>query len=88
MNDIIDFSLIDSLVAASNKVASKEDISAVLDRAFSLKGLSLKEAALLLSVKDPALIKDICEAAFKVKRRVYGDRIVLFAPLYLTNHCT
>jgi 2-iminoacetate synthase len=47
----------------------------------------LPETALLLNANDPGLIKEIREGANKLKQAVYGNRIVLFAPLYIGNKC-
>src|SRR3989337_2815457 len=49
---------------------------------------SLEDAAVLLSVGDHATLERIFRTAGKVKERVFGKRVVLFAPLYLSNYCT
>ena len=59
----------------------------ILDKAKSLKRLTLKESAVLLSVKDPVDIQKIFAAASFVKDAIYGRRVVLFAPLYISNLC-
>lgn len=51
------------------------------------KGLSLFETAVLLNNDDPELDDEIFEIARKIKLRIYGKRMVLFAPLYVTNKC-
>lgn len=63
-------------------------VASILKRADAGKGLSIKDAAALLSVTDPSLLALIYKKAAEVKERVFGSRIVLFAPLYLSNHCT
>ncbi|MEK6759394.1 MAG: [FeFe] hydrogenase H-cluster radical SAM maturase HydG [Deltaproteobacteria bacterium] len=75
-------SILDAACPTSASVAS------ILGRAGRGKGLSIEDAALLLCVTDPAVIETICRKAAEVKERVFGSRIVLFAPLYLSNHCT
>ena len=68
----------------------KEDalrVREVLAKSMEKKALSLEETAALLAVKTPALREEIYAAARKLKREVYGNRIVLFAPLYVGNHC-
>ena len=62
-------------------------IDAVLEKAKGLNRLSLDETAALLSVRDAAGIEKIFEAASYVKNAVYGRRVVLFAPLYISNRC-
>lgn len=51
------------------------------------KGLSLYECASLLSIEDENLLNELFETAKFVKEKIYGNRLVLFAPLYLTNFC-
>lgn len=59
----------------------------VLAKSMEKKALSIEETAALLAVKSPTLLEEIYEAARKLKRDIYGNRIVLFAPLYIGNHC-
>ncbi|MBM3243247.1 MAG: [FeFe] hydrogenase H-cluster radical SAM maturase HydG [Candidatus Omnitrophica bacterium] len=75
----------DLLISAAGVDVPRLD--AILDRAKSLKRLSLQESAVLLSVTDPVYIKNIYEAASFVKDKIYGRRVVLFAPLYISNLC-
>jgi 2-iminoacetate synthase len=62
----------------------REVIQASLDK----KRLSLEETAVLLNATDPELIEEIKEGARTLKEKVYGERIVLFAPLYVGDLCT
>lgn len=62
-------------------------IKSILEKAKELKGLSHKEAYLLLMSKDPDLNEEIFKLARQIKEKLYGRRIVLFAPLYLSNYC-
>lgn len=66
---------------------NKELIRKLLKKAGAGKGLSHREAFVLLSCEDPLLIEEIFEMAKKLKLDFYGNRIVLFAPLYLSNYC-
>ncbi len=50
--------------------------------------LSLEETALLINATDTDLVEEIKEGARELKKRIYGNRIVLFAPLYIGNKCT
>lgn len=71
-------------------LSQKEDagkVAEVLAKSMEKKPLTLDETAALLVVKSPRLSDMIFEAARKLKRDVYGNRIVLFAPLYIGNHC-
>ncbi|MBN8218745.1 MAG: [FeFe] hydrogenase H-cluster radical SAM maturase HydG [Spirochaetes bacterium] len=59
----------------------------ILDRAMDLKGLPPSEVHVLMNLEEPAALEALFHAAKVVKERIYGPRIVLFAPLYLSNHC-
>ena len=59
----------------------------ILDRARSLAGLELSDAAMLMSVRDPQLVEEMYAAARDVKSAIYGNRLVLFAPLYISSLC-
>ena len=50
-------------------------------------GLGLEDAATLLNVEDPDALELVYKKAKEVKQRIFGRRVVLFAPLYLSNHC-
>jgi 2-iminoacetate synthase len=63
-------------------------IREVLAKSLELQILTLPEVSSLIALEDGELWKDVFEAAGKVKDKVYGNRIVLFAPLYLSNECT
>jgi len=60
----------------------------VIDKAYELKGLTPEEVAVLLQTEDENLIGAILQAAHKIKQDIYGNRLVLFAPLYVANHCS
>jgi 2-iminoacetate synthase len=72
---------------AEGRSMSRLQLASALEKAVSLKGLSLSEAAGLLCTSDPDIQKEILTAAAHVKKAIYGDRIVLFAPLYVSNTC-
>ncbi len=62
-------------------------IEDIIQRAEDFKGLSHREAALLLSCTDKFIVEKIFSLARRIKQRFYGNRIVMFAPLYLSNYC-
>ena len=64
------------------------DVTRILTKARELKGITLDEAAILLNLKDRPLLDQLFETAKFVKEAIYGNRIVLFAPLYISNICT
>lgn len=59
----------------------------ILNKASEAKGLSLREAAALLNINKFELFEQLFHTAKEVKEKIYGNRLVLFAPLYLTNVC-
>lgn len=68
--------------------ASKDNIRRIIKKSLDKNRLSLQETAALLKTEDPVLIEEIKEGARTLKEKVYGDRIVIFAPLYIGNKCT
>lgn len=75
----------------NNLIELKPDeakINEILDKALELKGLSLEETAYLLNINDESLLNKVFKVAKQVKESIYGKRIVLFAPLYLSNYCS
>lgn len=70
--------------------AHKNDIALIdslLEKASGFTGLTHREAAVLLECDDAACLEKIHTLAMKIKERNYGNRIVMFAPLYLSNYC-
>ncbi|MDH4226918.1 MAG: [FeFe] hydrogenase H-cluster radical SAM maturase HydG [Deltaproteobacteria bacterium] len=63
-------------------------LEAMLERALKLESLSTEALASLLKIEDAAALDMLCAYALKVKEKVFGTRIVFFAPLYVTNFCT
>ncbi len=62
-------------------------INEIINKAGEGKGLSHREAAVLLECDNKEIISRIYSTARKIKQQIYGNRIVMFAPLYLSNHC-
>ncbi len=58
-----------------------------ISKASEAKGLTLEESAALLNIDSPEVLNELFITAKKVKEIIYGNRLVLFAPLYFTNHC-
>lgn len=78
----------DYLTSLMNLSTDEEKVEQILAKALELKGLSLEESAVLLNIEDDQLLEKICKTAKLLKEKIYGKRIVLFAPLYLSNYCT
>ncbi len=84
--DFIDDAYIENLIG-KKEVFDKVRVDELISKAKELKGLSLEETAYLLNVEDKDAWNALFKAARYVKDTVYGNRIVLFAPLYLSNYC-
>jgi 2-iminoacetate synthase len=82
----VDTKKIESILKDS-KEPSERELALILKDASLLKGLPLEAVASLLSIKDAVLLEKLYNGANEVKRKVFGNRIVFFAPLYLSNHC-
>jgi 2-iminoacetate synthase len=66
----------------------KERVRDVISKSFDKNRLTLEETAVLINATDPEMVMEIKEGARTLKERIYGQRIVLFAPLYIGNLCT
>lgn len=62
-------------------------IKEILEKARCHKGITHREAAVLLECNQPDLVEEMFALAREIKHRFYGNRIVMFAPLYLSNYC-
>ena len=72
----------------NNTPSSPERVHQIIAKSLSKKRLNLEEVAVLVNTNDTKLIDEIKDGARTLKRTVYGNRIVLFAPLYIGNYCT
>ena len=84
---INDAEILDTLEYAKANSTNKELISSIIDKAALCKGLTHREAAVLLDCQIPEENERILSLAKKIKEQIYGSRIVMFAPLYLSNYC-
>ena len=76
-----------SLEYAEKNKNNLDIINKILEKARLKKGLSHREAAVLLDCTIPEKVEEIFALAREIKQEYYGNRIVLFAPLYLSNYC-
>ncbi|GAB6270960.1 thiamine biosynthesis protein ThiH [Smithella sp. F21] len=86
MNDFINDLHIENLLDQA-KNPDPLRVREIIDKALELKGLAPEETAALLQTEDASLVEAILQAAHKIKQDIYGNRLVLFAPLYIANHC-
>jgi 2-iminoacetate synthase len=74
-------------VLERTKNASRGAILDILCKAKEKKGLALDEAGRLLDITDPGLIQELFNTAGWIKNEIYGERLVFFAPLYVSDFC-
>lgn len=79
--------ILSTLEYAKKNKSNRELILSVLEKAEEIKGLDYKEAILLLESELEDINEKIFSLAKKIKENIYGKRIVMFAPLYLSNYC-
>jgi len=84
---IDDEEILDTLDYAQKNKRNRELIDGLLERAKDCKGLTHREAAVLLECDLPDENEKMFRLAKKIKQAFYGNRIVMFAPLYLSNYC-
>ena len=84
---INDAEIQETLAFAQEHKSDRALIASLLEKAKECKGLSHREAAVLLECDIPELNGKMVEIAKEIKEKFYGNRIVLFAPLYLSNYC-
>ncbi len=74
-------------ILEQNQNPDPAKVSAVLEKAKEMKGLDLEDVAVLTNVTDPMQLFELFEAANHIKENIYGKRLVIFAPLYISNLC-
>jgi len=79
--------ILETLAAAETESKNPARIEEILSKAALCKGLTHREAAVLMACQDPTLDEKVFALAREIKYKFYGNRIVLFAPLYLSNYC-
>ena len=79
--------ILDTLQYADKNKDNVELINQILDKARLRKGLTHREALVLLDCNIPEKNEEIFQLAEQIKKDFYGNRIVMFAPLYLSNYC-
>ena len=84
---ISDSEIKETLAYAENNKDNLEIVNSILEKARKMKGLTHREASILLACQNEDKNKEIYKLANEIKQKYYGNRIVLFAPLYLSNYC-
>lgn len=86
-----DVEINEAAIAATLEAGRRHEagqVHEILARALELKGLPAEDLAVLMGVSDPELLAELFHAARRVKELIYGNRLVLFAPLYISNLCS
>ena len=86
--EFIDHSeILETLKYADENKDNKELLKEIVEKAKLRKGLSHREASVLLACDDEEINNEVYKLAAEIKYEFYGNRIVMFAPLYLSNYC-
>ena len=84
---IIDSEIRNSIQLGEEKAKDKAYVRKLLDKAKTCSGLTPSEASVLLNITDKATLEEMFSTAKEIKEKIYGKRIVIFAPLYVSNFC-
>lgn len=76
-----------SRILEQYKKPDSKQVADVLNKAKEMKGLGLEDVAILTQISDPMQLFELFETANHVKEKIYGKRLVIFAPLYISNLC-
>lgn len=86
METFINQEYIEQLIKETES-ATDQEIETVLEKAKLKKGLNHRDVAVLLNITNPDQLEKLHQISFEIKKTIYGDRVVLFAPLYIANYC-
>ncbi|MBE5934498.1 MAG: [FeFe] hydrogenase H-cluster radical SAM maturase HydG [Lachnospiraceae bacterium] len=84
---IDDSEILSSIEYGKENKSNRELIKSILNKAREFKGLSHREAIVLLECDQEDLNAEITALSMEIKEKFYGNRIVMFAPIYLSNYC-
>ncbi len=84
--DVVDEELLFKILEQT-KDPEPQKVRAILEKALKKEGLTLEETAALLNTENRDLIEEMFNASGRIKEEIYGERLVLFAPLYLSSYC-
>lgn len=87
IKDVIDENKIWGILKETENNYSGKIVEKILNKALKRKGLNLKEVGYLLHTEKPELIERMFATSGRIKNEIYGERLVFFAPLYVSNFC-
>ena len=76
--------IIENSISQAN---NREIVKEILEKAKKAEGITPEEAGILLNINDSDLLDEMFHVARAIKEKIYGKRIVMFAPLYISNYC-
>ncbi len=79
--------ILDTIAYAHEASKDRALVESIIDKAALCGGITHREAAILLECEEADLVERIYKLAEEIKERFYGNRIVMFAPLYLSSYC-
>ncbi len=79
--------ILDSIKYADENKDNVKVLKAIIEKAKERKGLNHREASVLLATENEEIISEMYDLSEQIKKDFYGNRIVMFAPLYLSNYC-
>lgn len=85
-SDWLDEGIINQALSQA-KAPEKSQVDEIVSKSLELNGLSFEDVVILCQIESEELIAPVFAAAKKIKQAIYGNRIVLFAPLYISNLC-
>jgi 2-iminoacetate synthase len=86
VKEIVDEEKINKILI-STRNPSKKQVIEILEKAKEKKGLTLEEVGVLVNLNDPELENELFNTASLIKEEIYGERLVFFAPLYISDFC-
>ena len=86
VKEIVDEDKLHAILSVT-KNPSRSTVEAILNDAMRMEGLTVEQVATLLQVTDPGMIDRLEKVAHMIKMAIYGERLVFFAPLYLSSYC-
>lgn len=87
VSNIINDEIIETWLSSTAFAPAAADVLKILSKAKELKGLDALDVATLTAVDDPRLLDELFHTAKYIKETIYGQRMVIFAPLYISNLC-
>lgn len=87
IKEVIDEEKIWNILRETKENYSEKIIGEILKKALDKKGLNLKEVGYLLHTEKPELIERMFDTSSRIKNDIYGERLVFFAPLYVSSFC-